>query len=297
MPTGVAEPKGAPATKRARGNPPAEAKDATIETVVTPIEAPPIAAPSIALPRIPTFDSESSAATPARRVLCEVVPWVVANLREYIRKHPELFNRASDLPLHNHEPLLIKSATEKDVKLKSYKAPWNANSAADALATTRMYEAAGNVCWVRLFPASKEMDTVAGGPMLWSQVTHLAQHFFSERAYSCRNAESLVFLPAPGVPHILFPTTMFVNAPKGTAIRSSPYFHASLDLISDHANLYAWWYAMFKALRDDTATLVASLSDSVDSQRLCTCDKAWISSTWPSSAARRASCTKHLRTW
>ena len=52
---------------------------------------------------------------------------------------------------------------------------------------------------------------------------------------------------------------MFVHAPAGLDIGGTDHFRSSLDLISGHAFLYAWWYAIFKALRNDAATLVASL--------------------------------------
>ena len=208
------------------------------------------------LPRIPKDGTESSAATPAQSVLSGVVPWVMQNLREYMKSHKELFNASGNLPLFEHQPLEIKSTSTTTATLKSYRAPWNPNSAADSLCTTGMYEAGGNVCWVRVFPLTKEMDVVAGGQLQWAQITGLAEQFFSERAYTCGNPE---VASGSGVPQIMFPVTLFVNAQRDIIMRSSKYFHASLDLISGHAYLYAWWYAMFKALRDDAATLVASL--------------------------------------
>ena len=205
----------------------------------------------VPLPRIPADGCSSSAATPARSILSGVIPWVKFNLREYMKSHKELFNTSEDSPLYEHQPLAIKSSFSKDA-LKSHKAPWNSNSAADSLATTDMYEAAGNLCWVRPFPLSKEMDIVSGDTLLWEQIARLAEQFFSESAY-------VSFQSSTGVPQILFPIVMFVNAPREISMRSTAYFQGSLDLISGHAYLYAWWYAMFKALRDDDATLVASL--------------------------------------
>ena len=236
--------KAAPAAKRLRVTPAVETPDA-------PKAARDSAVP---LPRIPKDGTESSAATPARSVLSGVVPWVQQSLREYMKSHKELFNASGDHPLWEHQPLEIKSTISKTTALKSYKAPWNQSSAADSLATTGMYEAGGNVCWVRVFPLNKEMEVVAGGPLQWAQITGLAEQFFSERAYTCGNPEV-----ASDVPQILFPVTLFVNAQRDVSMSSSQYFQGSLDLISGHAYLYAWWYAMFQALRDDAATLVASL--------------------------------------
>ena len=234
-------PQEAPAAKEATGS--EAAKEATAT-----------GAKPVPLPRIPVLPADgcaSSAATPARSILSGVIPWVQVNLREYMKSHKELFNKSEDSPLFEHQPLAIKSSLSKDA-LKSYKAPWNSNSAADSLATTDMYEAAGNLCWVRPFPLSKEMEIVSGDTLLWEQIAGLAEQFFSASAYVNCNCSS-------GVPQILFPITMFVNAPREISMRSTAYFQGSLELISGHAYLYAWWYAMFKALRDDAATLVASL--------------------------------------
>jgi hypothetical protein len=201
------------------------------------------------LPRIPT--DESCAATPAKIVMSAVVPWVLHNLREHIKANKnKFFDGAGDKPLHEHQPLLIVKAA-KDASLRSYKAPWDRQSASNALATTGMYEAAGNIVWARLFTISKEMEKVSGTPVLWQQVVEVADQFFSEAAY-CDDA-------AKPVNRIMFPITMFVNAPAQMHIAAALHFNSCLDLITGHAFLYAWWFAMFKALRDDAATLVASL--------------------------------------
>ena len=42
-------------------------------------------------------------------------------------------------------------------------------------------------------------------------------------------------------------------------VAASSHYQSCLDLISGHAFVYAWWFAMFKALRDDAATLVSAL--------------------------------------
>ena len=241
--------------KRTRKDEPkaAEAAEAAVATASS-------AAAIVPLPRIPaaTNDSASGAATPARSVLSGVVPWVLSNLREYIKTHSELFDGVADVPVHEHLPLLIAEAKrEKDSSpksLKNYKAPWSKQAASDALATTAMYEAAGNVVWTRLFPVSEEMEKVAGAPVLWEQVVELAENFFSTAAYVSCTTDA-----ATHVKRIVFPITMYVNAPVELDIGRADHFNSCLDLISGHAYLYAWWYAMFKALRDDAATLVASL--------------------------------------
>ena len=247
--------KAAPAAKIRRVTRAAETPDTSKAARDTAKEMADCAATPVPLPRIPKDGSESSAATPARSVLSGVVPWVQQSLREYMKSHKELFNASGDHPLCEHQPLEIKSTISKTTALKSYKAPWNQNSAADSLATTGMYEAGGNVCWVRVFPLNKEMEVVAGGPLQWAQITGLADQFISERAYACAATPEV----ASDVPQILFPVTLFVNAQRDVSMSSSQYFQGSLDLISGHAYLYAWWYAMFQALRDDAATLVASL--------------------------------------
>ena len=178
-----------------------------------------------------------------------LVPWVVVALRRHIKSHPELFNQAADVPVYEHQPLrIVPKDGESESVLKSYKPPWDKQDAANALASTDRYEAAGNIAWVRLFPLSKDMNIVAGDPVLWSQVEELASDFFVPAATT------------PGaVSRIMFPFTLHVNAPKDMKIAAAAHYQSCLDLISGHAFVYAWWFAMFKALRDDAATLVSAL--------------------------------------
>ena len=202
------------------------------------------------LPRFPA-DDPSGAATPARDVIGSVFPWVLHRLQAYIKQHNQIFDGVADKPVHEHQPLLI-AASAKDSNLKSYKAPWNNVAAYNALATTDLYEAAGNIAWVRLFPMTKDMEIVAGADVPWSQVVEVAEEFFGDAATLATNAGGTV-------KRIVFPITLFVNAPEELDIASATHFSSCLHLISGHAFLYAWWFAMFKALRDDAATLVASL--------------------------------------
>ena len=83
-------------------------------------------------------------------------------MRECIKKHPRFFDGVADVPLHEHKPLRIEAGSDQDHVLKSYKAPWDQQEATDSLRTTSRYEAAGNIAWLRLFPLSEDMETVAG---------------------------------------------------------------------------------------------------------------------------------------
>jgi hypothetical protein len=185
---------------------------------------------------------------------------VLENLREYMKTHRGVFDEVADLPLHEHKPLHIEEKQKNTGSLKSYKAPWDKGAASDALATAGVYEAAGNLVWARVFPLSQEMETVAGAPVAFEQVVELADHFFTSDAFVATQGTTAV--PdgqKAAVPRIVFPITMHVNASADLNIANAPHFNSCLDLITGHAFLYAWWYAMFRAVRDDATTLVASL--------------------------------------
>ena len=264
-PESVKPPTAEPEPKRSREQPQIPVKDADdpMDSAATPVvmipnAPPPATAGKVPLPRIPSDDPGGGAATPARTVISSVVPWVLENLQEYMRKHRGVFDEVADLPLHEHKPLLIEEKKNTG-SLKSYKAPWDKGAASDALATAGMYEAAGNIVWARVFPVSQEMETVAGAPVAFEQVVELADHFFTTDAFVATQGTAVPEGQNAAVPRIVFPITMHVNASADLNIGNASHFNSCLDLITGHAFLYAWWYAMFRAVRDDATTLVASL--------------------------------------
>ena len=263
----VKPPTAEPEPKRCRVIPQIPiAADDPANSAATPVLINSIAPPpagKVPLPRIPSVTDDpgtlGGAATPARNVISGVVPWVLENLREYMKTHRGVFDDVADLPLHEHKPLHIEEKQKNTGSLKSYKAPWRKEAASDALATADMYEAAGNIVWARVFPVSQEMETVAGAPVAFEQVVELADHFFTTDAFVATQGTAVAEGQKAAVPRIVFPIILHVNASADLNIATAPHFNACLDLITGHAFLYAWWYAMFRALRDDATTLVASL--------------------------------------
>ena len=236
----VKPPVAEPESKRIRVQYPVPVgSDDTANSAATPVlieSVTPSPVPRVPLPRIPSDDPVNSVATPARNVLSGIVPWVLENLREYMKMHRGLFDDVADLPLHEHQPLHIEEKQKNSASLKSYKALWDKGAASDALATTDMYEAAGNIVWARLFPVSQEMEIVAGAPVAFEQVVELADNFFASDAFVATQGngvgegEEKVAIPRI----VLFPITMYVNASADLNIATASHFNACPVMRSRH---------------------------------------------------------------
>jgi hypothetical protein len=147
-------------------------------------------------------------------------------------------------------------------ELVSFKDAWNTEKAMIALATTAMYEAAGNLIWCNPFLANEDDEVLAGDPVLWSQVREVAESHFkvavtsikelaSSPAKGTAHAETrgkaLAETQGPDVTRIVFPITLPVH---GTEINKAknPSLKSCLHVLSGHVYIYGWYLAMHDAL-------------------------------------------------
>ena len=203
-----------------------------------------------ALPQIPKDEQAS-----ARDTMSVLIPWTQYALKEFLAKHRDDFPGFPAVDIYMHQPLDIKGTSADPVELRSYKAPWSANSCRLAIDDTNMYEAAANIAWVHAFPGSATEQIIAGDPVLWGHVVEVAEVAFSRAA---SQGSSAWRGSGQFIDRIIFPITLHAHAKEGVNIDAQA-FNGSLDLISGHSYLYGWWYAMFEALRKEDLTLVASL--------------------------------------
>ena len=202
-------------------------------------------------PQLPKIHSKPT--VNARPVMVELIPWTQNNLKEFLKKHPAKFAGFSDIEIYKHQPLEIKDTSQSANQLSSYKAPWNSKTAAQSLQNTQMYEAAGNVSWVCAFPASKTHEIMAGDPVTWGSACEVEENFFSRAA-----TQGSTEWHGGVIERIVFPITLPVHADDGVNMNVE-FFNAGLALVSGHAYVYSWWYAMFTALRSESVDWVASL--------------------------------------
>ena len=151
-------------------------------------------------PQMPAVDSGQNA--DVTRNMRDIVPYVLYHLRETIKVADELRFQFADVDPHLHEPLEITTAGNAD-RLSSYKPPWALADAQTSLATTGLYEVAGNLlrCHPHA-PTGGPNAVIAGDPLVWSDVVEAAEFFFTMDA--CKTHAST---PA-NVGRLTFPTSI-----------------------------------------------------------------------------------------
>lgn len=204
-----------------------------------------------AAPALPEkYADESEIATP---YLTSVIPWTADALQKLLAQHSDKFGALPAAGIYGVAPLPIQD--RKEDKLMSFKEPWKVEQCRQALSTTDMYEAAGNICWIQPVPGTPTDEILAGDPPTIAQVNDVCGAFFSTFAAS-QGAHSWHGMK---VHRLVFPTPLIVHTRGAPVDLSTMEFKHSLRLLTGHAYVYGWWLAMFDALRLERLDVVAAL--------------------------------------
>ena len=199
-----------------------------------------------------------SAQRPCPDLVQQLVKATQLELKEAMAKAPAHFRPADPAHLWMHPPLDIRSPTEAaSAGLSSYKAPWTQEACKNAIMTTGLYEAGGNVLWAEAFPRGEADQKLAGDSVTWAEVEDAADQFFSHRALVA--AGKGVKPPAaargqPETPRLVFPAPLAAWIDDRTKVIGHEGFQGSLALLSGHLYVAAWHLGMRRALRSDAAS-------------------------------------------
>ena len=219
----------------------------------TPLDPEP--ATDTAWPTLP----QNIATVNTHKIMREVVPFVLQRL-------PRALD-ADGIAHHSSElaacpPLPI---TDGRNELRNYKEVWSARNCKVSVETSGLYEAGGNLFWVDMHipeavgrPGQDAglSGVVTEEPAL-SQVIGYAEQFFSVSEGSCGKPSA----GSDAERRLMFPDvigTVVAAVSQLNPIDVTPH-KLKLSLIAGHALLYAWYWAMGIALRDDGPPAVKAL--------------------------------------
>jgi hypothetical protein len=218
-------------------------------------EAPPVAEPQPSppppLPQLP--NDEHALAAP---VMAKLIPWVAHALGEYICKLPGDFPALPAEGICGAAPLAIDEDASRAATpgLKSFKPPWTARQCLSSMATTGMYEASGNVAWIKPFCDSEADQVIAGDPPTWAQVKEMAEANFALKA-----SHSQIAWRGHELHRLIFPCTCYVFLKDKEFALDTLVFNYSLNLLTGHVYVFAWWWAVYEAVRSQHLSWIASL--------------------------------------
>jgi hypothetical protein len=174
---------------------------------------------------------------------------VVYEVKQQLQSCSELLGvPTTDGDLWKLPPLTISSTGEAS----SYKHPWDVGSAKESLAASGLYEAAGSIFWCSVRRPADSDDP----PATMAEVKRCANQFV------------LAALGAGSPDRITFPVVVPITMHEiGEADRTA--FDGTLQVLTGHAFLYGWWYAIHEALAstqgndapDDAAKRVKQLME------------------------------------
>ena len=142
--------------------------------------------------------------------------------------------------LYEVQPLAIKDKIS-DGEITSFKAPWETQKCLQAVATTGLYEAAVNICWLDAQKTKKLPFDLPMERPAWSTVYTIYERQFS------KTANGLGGVTPDSAPRLYFPVPLpaFVLDP---AILQQSCFNEGLVLSGGHAMVLAWFLGMHFAI-------------------------------------------------
>ena len=174
-----------------------------------------------------------------------IIPYVKFHLKEALRTTEALSRQFPDIALHMHQPLKIKDIEGlKAEELRSFKHPWDSARAQASLEGASMYEAAGNILWCDpMPPLSGHAGIIAGDVPTWQEIEDLAAADFDmASAYTQAGAAKST------VSRLIFRSVVTLVV-DDVADAAASHFNSSMKILSEHAQVWAWYYALFQALQ------------------------------------------------
>ena len=131
-------------------------------------------------------------------------------------------------------------------------APWDAETCKTSIKVNGIYEASGLALWLRtgVFRVANTPDfETASGDVSVETLGKFVDSFFSKdcamKASVMRGAKKT----RTGRDRIVWPIEMIVVTESSTDLEKDGGFDSSLSLVGCHFVLWAWYYALFQALK------------------------------------------------
>ena len=180
--------------------------------------------------------------------------------------------------LMEFDPLSIAEKEGGSRRGQGYKEKWNDANSANALKTTTMYEASGNLMWLDtlLCSAGTQQDTLVRAEPGWQTIVEYQEQFFSSDRALLVEAGGVPPAGSAAEPNILiFPGEALTAFVTDSSVKPQ---EVGLRLVTGHAMVWAWYYGMACALHSSNNDLISALWDCALSTtirlRLMTCPMA-----------------------
>ena len=192
-----------------------------------------LSAPKVELPS----DEETDVDTVA--LMRKIYEHNSIEIRRFILKCSKHFPGYADVPVHQLQPLkLPNDSAISDSELRSYKFPWDRQSAMHSLRQNNLFEVAGNLLWLKMFSNAGDEDVLAGGDVSWHKVVAACPLFASSTSLNGR---------------ILFPCVLPIYASTLEPFNAD-HFAGNLKMLYGRSLLYAWHLEMYRALNAASST-------------------------------------------
>jgi len=122
--------------------------------------------------------------------------------------------------------------------------------------STGMYEAGANVLWID--PAITCAEVPHSEPTVHTILRCIAANFSAESLWKASAAAGKSSQKVK-VNRLVWPIVMEAYTLNKALILNQDHYHSSIKLVGGHSIVYAWYVAMFFAIRDNNSVFAAHL--------------------------------------
>ena len=193
--------------------------------------------------RTPTQPSQSDIdagiAIPVKEYMKALIPYVQTRLAAFLKQKDSRFGG----DLAEAPPFQISQDAKK--AFKNFREPWQMSSCLNALTSTQLYEASGNVFWLDVLGSKFGEHDLADAEVTWHRL-HDAAAIWSEEAFvsSCEDPHYRRFV-FPGYLPAALANTSHIEA----MVKSQACHFKALCVLGGHAIIYAWYVALADAFQ------------------------------------------------
>jgi hypothetical protein len=166
----------------------------------------------------------------SRSIMQDVVPWVLAELPVYLKKHNFIIDALT--PMSQIAPLHISGSGQVGT---SFKEAWSPANCRTSLIQSSLYEAGGNLCWLDPEVSGASFSMPGDDPAfawVWESSASLFEPFVPEALCGAFT----------GVQRIRFPVTIHAGwSIDSTEDLPKTMYPRKLVPLGGHAFIYAWF--------------------------------------------------------
>ena len=184
-------------------------------------------------------DIDAGIAIPVKEYMKAFIPYVQTQLTAFLKQKDSRFAGA----LAESPPFQISQDAQK--AFKNFREPWQMCNCLNALTSTQLYEASGNVFWLNVLGTKFGEYDLADAEVTWHRL-HDAAAIWSEEAFvsSCEDPHYRRFI-FPGYLPAAIANTSHIEA----MVKSKACHFKALCVLGGHAIIYAWYVALADAFQ------------------------------------------------